>query len=276
MDNNYIKANNDFADKATKKLQKQHLPVDLDTFINLFNQGLINTRNPSIKEIVDLLTSGYMNVASQSNRIYVKSKTETIIEQSSFLLKQYRFVAILKRIANEMLSEDYPANTKLILKHDNPGFLFLEPSVDDLSDNSDPEDNQNTDENHDGFMPPLPSLHDDSDNEGNESENVESVDSNDESESVANDDKSYHAKDLELYTGAERFTASKSAIASNLFLKPIVHDYNVKEKTAYMNLGDIVNLSTEPVSHLEAFIDDTRKLMNESSDYQFNDNDTEE
>lgn len=274
MDNNYIKANNDFADKATKKLQKQHLPVDLDTFINLFNQGLINTRNPSIKEIVDLLTSGYMNVASQSNRIYVKSKTETIIEQSSFLLKQYRFVAILKRIANEMLSEDYPANTKLILKHDNPGFLFLEPSVDDLSDNSDPEDNQNTDENHDGFMPPLPSLHDD--NEDNESENVESVESNDESESVANDDKSYHAKDLELYTGAERFTASKSAIASNLFLKPIVHDYNVKEKTAYMNLGDIVNLSTEPVSHLETFIDDTRKLMNESNDYQFNDTDTEE
>lgn len=270
MNNNYIKANNDFADKAAKKLQKQHLPVDLDTFINLFNQGLINTRNPSIKEIVDLITSGYMNVASQSNRIYVKSKTETIIEQSSFLLKQYRFVAILKRIANEMLSEDYPANTKLILKHDNPGFLFLEPSVDDLSDNSDPDDNQNTDENHDGSIPPLPSLHDDEDNE---SENVES---NDESESVANDDKSYHEKNLELYTGAERFTASKSAIASNLFLKPIVHDYNVNEKTAYMNLGDIVNLSTEPVSHLEAFIDDTRKLMNESSDYQFNNTDTEE
>lgn len=211
-DNLYIKANEDYVQKAEREMAKSKLPTDVDTFINLFNSGLINSKNDSIKEIVESLTKGYSNIASQKNRIYVKSREEVILEQSGFLINEFSLAAIMKRIATNMKDEEYPENTKLILSSDHPGNIYLEPDVDDMTDSE--------------GSPEL-----------------------------------YKLKELNLYDGAERFTGSKTAVASNLFFKHLLHDYNVADKTVYMNLVDLLNLSLSPVNQLSTFINQAKQSL---------------
>lgn len=260
-DINFIESNHAYAEKAKLKLRKQHLPADIETFINLFNQGLINTRNDSVKDIVKLITSGYGNVASQGNKIYVKSEDETVIEQTDFFLKQYKLVATLKRIAGEMLEADYSADTKLIIKAQNPGFIYLEPDVDDMFE-SDDED----------------AIEEQSEQSGNsyDNQNHSVLDdiqqaNNDEQTAPESTEKVFSEKDLELYTDAERFTSSKTALPSNLFLKALIHDYNPDEQTAYLLLGDLAKQSTSPVEHLKQFVDETKEAMKDAN-YEFTDN----
>lgn len=211
----YIEANADAIKKAQAKLKKEHLPGDIDTFINLVNNKIINSNNEDIKEIIRLMTEGYANIASRSNKIYVKSKAETLVEQSLLFLEHYKLATIFKRIAQELLDSEYPADTKLILSYDHPGSIYLEPTVEGISD--------------DDLIP-------DTDENG-----------------------LFKFKDLSLYDGAEKFTGSKNAVPSNLFLIRYLKDYRVNDKTSYIIASEIANLDVAPIEKLETFIDETTK-----------------
>ena len=209
----YIEANADAIKQAQAKLKKEHLPGDIDTFINLVNNKIINPNNEDIKEIIRLMTEGYANIASRSSRIYVKSKAETLVEQSLLFLEHYKLATIFKRIAQELLDSEYPQDTKLILSFEHPGSIYLEPTVEGISDEDLIPD---TDEN--GL---------------------------------------FKFKDLIAYDGAEKFTGSKNAVPSNLFLMRYLKDYRVNDGTSYIIAGDIAKLSVDPIAKLETFIDET-------------------
>ena len=131
--NNYIEANHAKIEEALKQLKRQHLSQDIATFIDQFNHGIINTRNDSVKNIAKLLELGYANISTQGNKIVVKSTAETLISQSRELLNQYELIAVLKRISKGLIDSDYPYSTKLILSNEKPGFIYLEPEVEDLT-----------------------------------------------------------------------------------------------------------------------------------------------
>lgn len=212
----YIEADPHSIRKAKTKLEGEHLPGDIDTFINLVNNRVINPNNDDIKEIIRLMTKGYSNIASRNNKIYVKSKDETLVEQSLLFLNHYKLATTFKRISQEVLDAGYPADTKLILSYDHPGSIYLEPTALGISD--------------DDLMP------------------------------EADENGLYKFDDLTVYDGAEKFTNSKKAVPSNLFLRSYLKDYS-DDKTSYILAGEAAELPTNSIAELQKFIDETTESV---------------
>lgn len=232
---NFIRANDKYAEKADKKLQKLGLSTNIETFINQYNNKIISPRNPSVLEIVEALTKGYSNIATRDSRIFVKSQTETIIAQAQFLLKHYELLAVLKRIATDMREEDFEDNTKLIITSSRPGVIFLEPDVEDIEVSD-----VNTEETSENYYSEsgLPSIEEASGQENSDTQ-----------------DTSFRLDKLVAYDGAENFTGRKTAVADNPFLHAFIHDYNVQDDTAFFYLHDLADLKLEGVDYLGEFVE---------------------
>lgn len=136
MTNTYIPANQEAAEKVTSMLKKQRLFGDVDQFIQLYNEGIINVRKEEIKEIAKEISNSYLNVFIQRDKLYVKSSEETYVEKSLYVLNEWKIVAALKRIANDIVADGNPSDTKLIFFGDktNSGYVYLEKEVDEFSE----------------------------------------------------------------------------------------------------------------------------------------------
>lgn len=134
MNEVYIPVNDESENKINALLQKQRIFGSVDQFIHLYNEGIINVNKEEVKEIAREIESSYQNIILQRNKLYVKSAEETYVERSMLFLSAWSTVAALKRIANEIVNDNDDFNTKLILLEDNPGYIYLEPELENSWD----------------------------------------------------------------------------------------------------------------------------------------------
>jgi len=122
----YIPVNEEVEEEVNEALRGQTFIADRDSFIALYNQGVINTNNPTIEAIAKTIAASYTNVILQNKKFYVSSAQETYAEKAIFVLNTWKLVLTLKRIANDIINEGLPLDTKLVFNLNHPGSVFLE------------------------------------------------------------------------------------------------------------------------------------------------------
>lgn len=131
MNNFYIAVDENAEDRVNTALKGQPFIANKDQFISLYNQGVINVSNPSITKIASIINEGYSNVILQNKKFYVSSAQETYIDKALFVLANWKLILTLKRIANDIVNDDRPADTKLIFFESKPGQVFLETDLEE-------------------------------------------------------------------------------------------------------------------------------------------------
>ena len=131
MNNFYIAVDENAEDRVNTALKGQPFIANKDQFISLYNQGVINVSNPSITKIASIINEGYSNVILQNKKFYVSSAQETYIDKALFVLDNWKLILTLKRIANDIVNDDRPADTKLIFFESKPGQVFLETDLEE-------------------------------------------------------------------------------------------------------------------------------------------------
>lgn len=187
---NYIAINQEAEDKVQASLKKQRIFSDVDQFILLYNQGIINVNKDEIKDLADLIAESYSNVILQRRKFYVQSKEETYIKNALFVLENWAIVESLKRIAETLINEGFDTDTKLVFfeDKDKAGIVYLEGEL--------------------------------------------------------NEDGSITENSFEKYEYAEKLNINANSLASNVFLQPLINDYDQEglNNVAYINAFDLINL----------------------------------
>lgn len=111
---NYVPVNKEYASEFEERLEKSPLFRGTDNFITLYNNNLINKNNAEIEKVAKEITEVYKNVSLINRKFFVKSKEEVISEEFEVLFPHIAFVANLKRVATDILSDNYPNDTKIV------------------------------------------------------------------------------------------------------------------------------------------------------------------
>lgn len=132
MSNQLIAVNEKQEQLLKDKLSKYKMFGTPEQFIALYNSGVINSSNDLIKDIADSLEEAYVNVSRNSKRILIRSLEEVAAENISELIKGWEILSKIKRFANYLAEESYPADTKIIFSNSrNPGTPLIEvPTLD--------------------------------------------------------------------------------------------------------------------------------------------------
>lgn len=120
--------------KAQKELEKLKLVTSPEQFIGLFNSGIISVNNPLVKDVVKAITQAYINVRQFGNKIIVRSEEEVAFDTSIELLKGWRIVSTMKRIALQMLDESFAPDTTLLFYENKPGILHFEGLIEGIDE----------------------------------------------------------------------------------------------------------------------------------------------
>lgn len=131
MEQTYIPASLEAQEQVNKLISKQRFITDLDQFILLYNEGVINVNNPEINDLAKLIAESYTNVTLQSRKLYVRSAKEAYVSKAIFVLESWKTALTLKRIAEDMIDDGLEVDTKLVFFMDKPGQVFVEDLADD-------------------------------------------------------------------------------------------------------------------------------------------------
>lgn len=127
----FIPFNEEKARQFEEKLSKNLLYRSTDNFIAIYNNKLINRNNDEINAMAEEVVKTYKNVTLIRRQFIVKSKEEIISEKFEVLFPHISFVATLKRIAENVLKENYPQDTRFVFDEENKNTVQLyDPSVD--------------------------------------------------------------------------------------------------------------------------------------------------
>lgn len=111
---NYIPVDREKAEKFEEKLAKNLLYRSTDNFITIYNNNLINKNNDEIDSIAKEITETYKNISLLNRKFIVKSNEEVIAEEFEVLFPHISFVATLKRIAQDIINDNYPEDTLMV------------------------------------------------------------------------------------------------------------------------------------------------------------------
>lgn len=116
----YIPANPEVAEEFENKMSRNVLYRGTDNFIAIYNSNLINKSNSEIDKVAKEITEVYKNVTLNNRKFIVKSKEEVVSDEFEILFPHVSFVATLKRIASDVLKDNYPEDTIIVFTEDNP------------------------------------------------------------------------------------------------------------------------------------------------------------
>lgn len=119
MNNEYVPYNEEEASAFESRLERNMLYRSTDNFMALYNNNLINRANPEIDEVAKQITDVYKNIYISNRKFIVKSKEEVISEEFEVLFPHISFLATLKRIASDILKDDYNENTLMVFSDDD-------------------------------------------------------------------------------------------------------------------------------------------------------------
>lgn len=129
----FIPYNQEVAQKFEEEMSKNLLYRSTDNFIAIYNNQLINRNNDEIDKIAKTIVEVYKNVSLVNRQFIVKSKEEVIAEEFEVLFPHISFIATLKRIAQDILNDNYPEDTKMVFtESDKNVVLVFDPSSEEL------------------------------------------------------------------------------------------------------------------------------------------------
>lgn len=133
MNNTYIPVNEQAEREVRELIEKQRIFGDVDQFIHLYNEGFINVNKKEIKDLAAKIASSYSNVMLQRNKLFVKSADETYVNKALFVLESWKMILAIKRVAEDIIADDNPVETKLVFFADKSraGYVFLEGDTDE-------------------------------------------------------------------------------------------------------------------------------------------------
>lgn len=111
---NYIPVDKEKAEKFEEKMAKNLLYRSTDNFMAIYNNNLINKNNDEIDSIAKEITETYKNISLLNRKFIVKSNEEVIAEEFEVLFPHIAFVATLKRIAQDIINDNYPEDTLMV------------------------------------------------------------------------------------------------------------------------------------------------------------------
>lgn len=126
----FIPVNNEVAEQFEEKLSKNLLYRSTDNFIAIYNNKLINRNNDEIDKVAKAIVEVYKNVSLVNKQFIVKSKEEVISEEFEVLFPHISFIATLKRIADNVINENYPEDTRFVFTEEDKNLVQLfDPST---------------------------------------------------------------------------------------------------------------------------------------------------
>lgn len=111
---NYIPVDKEKAEKFEEKMAKNLLYRSTDNFMTIYNNNLINKNNDEIDSIAKEITETYKNISLLNRKFIIKSNEEVIAEEFEVLFPHIAFVATLKRIAQDIINDNYPEDTLMV------------------------------------------------------------------------------------------------------------------------------------------------------------------
>lgn len=113
-----------------ERMAKNILFRSTDNFIAIYNNNLVNKSNDEIDAIAREIVEIYKNVTLSSRQFIVKTKEEVIAEEFEVLFPHIYFIATLKRIAQNIINENYPEDTKFVFTESDANLVQLyDPSI---------------------------------------------------------------------------------------------------------------------------------------------------
>lgn len=110
----FLPVNEQLANDFESKLSRSPLYRSTDNFIAIYNGNLINKNNEAIDAVAKEITTVYKNISLMNKKFIVKSKEEVVSETFEVLFPHVSFIATLKRVAKDVLKDNYPAETKIV------------------------------------------------------------------------------------------------------------------------------------------------------------------
>lgn len=121
----FMPIDQEMAIEFENKMAKNLLYRSTDNFITIYNNNLINRNNPEIDSIAKAIVDIYKNISLVSRQFIVKSKEEVVAEEFEVLFPHISFVATLKRISKDILSDNYPEDTLLVFTESTPNIVHI-------------------------------------------------------------------------------------------------------------------------------------------------------
>lgn len=130
-----IPVNKRKAEEFEDKLSRDLFHRSSDNFIAIYNNKLINVNNSEINKTAQEIVQTYKNVSISNGKFIVKSKEEIIAEEFIVIFPHILFIATLKRIAKDILSENYPQDTEFIFTESKNNIVqIFDPSSNTVRD----------------------------------------------------------------------------------------------------------------------------------------------
>lgn len=125
----------EIAHEFEERLAKSILYRSSDNFMALYNNQLINRNNDEIDEVAKEIEEIYKNVTLVNRKFYVKTKEEVIAEEFEVLFPHISFIATLKRIAGDILKDNYPEDTLMVFNEERQNYVHVyDPSTDEVKE----------------------------------------------------------------------------------------------------------------------------------------------
>lgn len=126
MEYKLIEVSQEKVNLAKEKLKNLKLFTDPEQFISFFNSGFLSVNSPEIKDAAKTVAAAYRNVKLFGNKLIIKTAEEVAFDTSLELLRGWRAVSTLKRVAVEMLEESFAVDTLLLFTDKSPGIIHYE------------------------------------------------------------------------------------------------------------------------------------------------------
>lgn len=115
---NFIPLNSEKEETLSELLEQHPLIPDADSFIQAYNDGLVNKSNDVIVSIAEQIAQTYKNVELKRNVLAFVSEEEMSLNDLTKIVQAWRFGLTLKHELKALESEDMQINTVLIGNND--------------------------------------------------------------------------------------------------------------------------------------------------------------
>lgn len=122
---NYIPVDKERAEQFEERMQRHLLYRSTDNFMTIYNNNLINKSNDEIDKVAKEITETYKNISLVNRKFIVKSNEEVIAEEFEVLFPHIAFIANLKRIAKDILNDNYPEDTLMVFTESEQNVVQL-------------------------------------------------------------------------------------------------------------------------------------------------------
>lgn len=129
----FIPANHEAAARFEEKLAGNILFQNTDNFMAIYNNNLVNKSNEEVDAIAKEIVEVYKNVVLSSRQFLVKTREEVVADEFEVLFPHIAFVATLKRIARDIINENYPEDTKFVFTESDANLVQIyDPLADEV------------------------------------------------------------------------------------------------------------------------------------------------